>query len=102
MVVYDYDEPRKGQTIEDAQKEKAEKYRKEYEKYKREEMEPAIEKMYADLRAKFAPKEQFYRRGGKKRSTRKNIKSKKVKKSKKVNKYKKVNKTMKYKRNNRR
>ena len=96
MVVYDYDEPKPGQTIEDAQKEKAEKYRKEYEKYKREEMVPAIEKMYEDLREQFKPKTHFYRRGGKKQRTRNNPKSKKDKKSKKVKK------TMKYKKNNKR
>lgn len=99
MVVYDYDEPKPGQTIEDAQKEKAEKYRKEYEKYKKEyleEVEKATEQMYADLRAKFAPKSPVYWRGGKKQRTRKNPKSKKVKKPKKVKK------TMKYKKNNKR
>jgi len=96
MVVYDYDEPKPGQTIEDAQKEKAKKYKEEYEKYKREVLDPATEKMYADLRAQFAPKTNFYRRGGKKQRTRKNPKSKKVQKSKKVKK------TMKYKKNNKR
>ena len=79
MVVYDYDELKPGQTIEDAQREKAEKYRLEYEKYKEDELKPAIEKMYEGLRAKFAPTEPYYRRGGKRRSTRKNPKSKKVK-----------------------
>ena len=87
-IFRDYDKPTRYQTVADAQDEKDEKYKKEYEKYKREVLDPQTEKMYADLREKYGPK-----KGGKKRRTRKNTKSKKVKKIKKVKK------TMKYKRN---